>query len=147
MNASSKRFKRYKFKSYKRKSKRNLDKKGDEFEQCAEDTNIYDMDGNSLEEKSGNDLVNSHRESKHEATGIDHIHGSTPDYATEALQNPTENNLLKVLKFVFGFKSFRPGQLETIQRILGGESTMLMLPTGAGKSLSYQVTSNWRRFS
>ena len=66
MNASSKRFKRYKFKSYKRKSKRNLDKKGDEFEQCAEDTNIYDMDGNSLEEKSGNDLVNSHRESKHE---------------------------------------------------------------------------------
>lgn len=40
---------------------------------------------------------------------------------------------------VFGFCSFREGQLGIIGRILRGESTLAVMPTGHGKSLLYQV--------
>ncbi|XP_025115631.1 ATP-dependent DNA helicase Q4-like isoform X3 [Pomacea canaliculata] len=39
----------------------------------------------------------------------------------------------------FGFTSFRPGQRETIKRILSGQSTMVIMSTGGGKSLCYQL--------
>ncbi|WP_050180749.1 RecQ family ATP-dependent DNA helicase [Domibacillus robiginosus] len=39
----------------------------------------------------------------------------------------------------FGFSSFRPGQRETIESLLGGRHTLSMLPTGTGKSLCYQL--------
>ncbi|KAK7500307.1 hypothetical protein BaRGS_00008530 [Batillaria attramentaria] len=39
----------------------------------------------------------------------------------------------------FGFTSFRPGQQETIRRILHGQSTLVILSTGGGKSLCYQL--------
>jgi ATP-dependent DNA helicase Q4 len=39
----------------------------------------------------------------------------------------------------FGHSSFRAGQEEAIMRILSGMSTLVMLSTGAGKSLCYQL--------
>jgi ATP-dependent DNA helicase Q4 len=39
----------------------------------------------------------------------------------------------------FGYNSFRPGQEEAIMRILCGLSSLVMLSTGAGKSLCYQL--------
>jgi superfamily II DNA helicase RecQ len=64
---------------------------------------------------------------------------SLKEAVTKARHNPTEENLLAVLEPVFGYKSFRTWKLAAIQRVLALQSTLLVLPTGAGKSLSYQV--------
>ena len=39
----------------------------------------------------------------------------------------------------FGFKTFRPGQAEIIQQILNGRDVLGIMPTGAGKSICFQV--------
>ena len=45
------------------------------------------------------------------------------------------------LKSVFGHDAFRPGQEEVIDTILAGNNVLAVMPTGAGKSLCYQVPS------
>ena len=45
----------------------------------------------------------------------------------------------QVLKEVFGFDQFREGQEEVIDTLLAGENALTIMPTGAGKSLCYQV--------
>jgi ATP-dependent DNA helicase RecQ len=44
-----------------------------------------------------------------------------------------------LLKSVFGFGHFRGVQEEVIGRVLGGQHTLAVMPTGAGKSLCYQL--------
>ena len=45
----------------------------------------------------------------------------------------------EALKAVFGYDSFRPGQESVINAILDGRDILAVMPTGAGKSLCYQV--------
>ncbi|MFD0915513.1 DNA helicase RecQ [Pseudahrensia aquimaris] len=44
-----------------------------------------------------------------------------------------------VLRDVFGYDNFRPGQEEIIDTLIGGKSVLAVMPTGAGKSLCFQV--------
>ncbi len=44
-----------------------------------------------------------------------------------------------VLEKVFGFTEFRAGQAEIVDALLAGENVLAVMPTGAGKSLCYQV--------
>lgn len=59
-----------------------------------------------------------------------------PVYSSYKKETPTE--LYEAL-YKFGHKSFRGGQEEAIMRILCGQSTLLILSTGGGKSLCYQL--------
>jgi ATP-dependent DNA helicase RecQ len=43
------------------------------------------------------------------------------------------------LKSIFGFDDFRPGQEAVIAAVLAGENVLAVMPTGAGKSLCYQL--------
>lgn len=45
----------------------------------------------------------------------------------------------EVLRTVFGYPSFRPGQAEIIETLLAGRDCVGVMPTGAGKSLTYQI--------
>ena len=57
------------------------------------------------------------------------------DVATEQLLE----NARAMLRQSFGYSGFRPGQERAIGSILSGRDTLVVLPTGGGKSLCYQV--------
>src|SRR5215216_6242428 len=46
---------------------------------------------------------------------------------------------LEVLAARFGFEAFRPGQEQVVESLLAGRSALAVFPTGAGKSLCYQL--------
>lgn len=48
---------------------------------------------------------------------------------------------LQVLKDVFGYTTFRPGQEKVIDLVLKGENVLAVMPTGAGKSMCYQISA------
>lgn len=46
---------------------------------------------------------------------------------------------LSVLQTVFGYETFRDRQEDIIRHVIGGESCFVLMPTGGGKSLCYQI--------
>ncbi|MCK4388715.1 MAG: RecQ family ATP-dependent DNA helicase [Desulfobacterales bacterium] len=46
---------------------------------------------------------------------------------------------LAFMERIFGFRQFRPGQEEILESVLSGEDILVIMPTGGGKSLCYQV--------
>ncbi|HMI46536.1 MAG TPA: ATP-dependent DNA helicase RecQ, partial [Gemmatimonadaceae bacterium] len=53
--------------------------------------------------------------------------------------NPTLQDARDLLKSAFGYEDFRPGQEAAVSAILSGRDTVVVLPTGGGKSLCFQV--------
>ena len=56
-----------------------------------------------------------------------------------ALAQPSSAAALGVLSEVFGYDSFRAGQQEIIEALLAGRDCVGVMPTGAGKSITYQI--------
>ena len=58
---------------------------------------------------------------------------------TPVLDAPAMDSAKRVLRDVFGYGEFRPGQGEVIEAVLAGKDTLAVMPTGGGKSVCYQV--------
>jgi ATP-dependent DNA helicase RecQ len=52
---------------------------------------------------------------------------------------------LDALHATFGFSTFRGVQADVVDRVLAGQSTLAVMPTGAGKSLTYQLPATMMR--
>ena len=59
-----------------------------------------------------------------------------PESASPPMSTSTPRG---VLRDVFGYDDFRPGQLKVIEAVLEGRDCIALMPTGAGKSLTFQV--------
>jgi len=59
-----------------------------------------------------------------------------------AIDSPAQPSLFgprEVLRGVFGYEDFRPGQEKIITSVIGGRDCIAVMPTGAGKSLTFQI--------
>ena len=54
-------------------------------------------------------------------------------------ESATMSRALALLKEVFGYASFRGQQADIVGHVAGGGDGLVLMPTGAGKSLCYQI--------
>ena len=50
-----------------------------------------------------------------------------------------DSRALEALQQYFGYESFRPGQAGIVNALLNGRDVLGVMPTGAGKSICYQI--------
>lgn len=55
--------------------------------------------------------------------------------------NPDKESLKLIMNYIYRFTEFQEGQYETLQRVIVKKDSIVLLPTGSGKSLIYQLTS------
>ncbi|MCR9219234.1 MAG: DNA helicase RecQ [Alphaproteobacteria bacterium] len=64
----------------------------------------------------------------------------TPPATPETPLDPDDRaRLLACLSEVFGYEGLRPGQEDVLSHVMGGDDVLAVMPTGAGKSMCYQL--------
>src|SRR6266581_290439 len=79
-------------------------------------------------------LIDADREAQLALKGLDRIDVETPP--ARAYEGPRDPD---PLLDHFGYDEFRPGQREAVQAALDGRDSLVVMPTGGGKSLCYQL--------
>ena len=69
---------------------------------------------------------------------LQHVQGNARPFNLPTNQDDQELYLLKQL---YGYESFRSGQLEAIKSILQNRDTLVLIPTGGGKSVVYTLAA------
>ena len=54
-------------------------------------------------------------------------------------ENPSPQRSLELLKSIFGYTTFRSEQATIIQHVVSKQDSVVIMPTGGGKSLCYQI--------
>ena len=72
---------------------------------------------------------------------MDEDTGHTPPSVPDASSAPTLDDARRALRNCFGYEDFRLGQKSVIEAIIAGRDVLAVMPTGAGKSLCYQIPS------
>jgi ATP-dependent DNA helicase RecQ len=67
------------------------------------------------------------------------MHPLPPSASPSSVSVGAHDPKRRVLKDVFGFDDFRPGQQAAMEAVLAGRPILTVMPTGAGKSLCFQV--------
>jgi len=65
--------------------------------------------------------------------------GTTTQIPVRATSNEARKSLVKILQAIFAKNDFLPGQYEALSEVLEGRDCTVLLPTGAGKSIIYQM--------
>ena len=73
------------------------------------------------------------------------VDGLTTDRLTAAEDNDLSSRALHVLQSVFGYPVFRGSQADIVELIARGGDALVLMPTGGGKSLCYQIPSLLRK--
>ncbi|MGW0560665.1 RecQ family ATP-dependent DNA helicase [Streptomyces sp. NPDC003016] len=66
---------------------------------------------------------------------------ATPGKSARATARTTAARLERTATEVFGWQELRPGQLKAMEAVAAGRDTLVVMPTGAGKSAVYQVAA------